>query len=69
MADYSSAVSGRGFGAPIRFEADILDCEVVGSIPKDIDGAFYRVGAEWFLPPTHPDDAILNADGVIDWFS
>jgi carotenoid cleavage dioxygenase-like enzyme len=68
MADYSAALGGRGFGAPIRFEADILDCEVVGTIPKDIDGAFYRVGAEWFLPPTHPDDAILNADGYASMF-
>ena len=68
MADYSSAAGGRGFGAPIRFEADILDCEVVGTIPKEIDGAFYRVGAEWFLPPKFRDDAILNADGYVSMF-
>lgn len=68
MADYSSAAAGRGFGAPIRFEADILDCEVVGTIPKDIDGAFYRVGAEWFMPPKFRDDAILNADGYVSMF-
>jgi carotenoid cleavage dioxygenase len=68
MADYSNAVSGRGFAAPIRFEADIIDCEVVGTIPHDIDGVFYRVGAEWFLPPKFPDDAILNADGYVSMF-
>jgi carotenoid cleavage dioxygenase-like enzyme len=68
MADYTNAASGRGFAAPIRFEADILDCEVVGTIPKDIDGVFYRVGAEWFMPPKFPDDAILNADGYVSMF-
>jgi carotenoid cleavage dioxygenase len=68
MADYSGAAAGRGFGAPIRFEADILDCEVVGRIPADIDGAFYRVGAEWFYPSRYPDDAILNADGYVSMF-
>ncbi len=68
MADLSNALPGRGFGAPIRFEADILDCEVVGTIPKDIDGVFYRVGAEWFMPPKFKDDAILNADGYVSMF-
>jgi carotenoid cleavage dioxygenase len=68
MADLSNAVPGRGFGAPIRFEAEILDCEVVGSIPKDIDGVFYRVGAEWYMPSKFKDDAILNADGYVSMF-
>lgn len=57
-----------GTGAPTRFEADIPDCEVIGQIPRDIDGAFYRVGAEWYYPPKFPDDAILNADGYVSMF-
>lgn len=68
MADYSSAAAGRGFSAPLRFDAHIHDCEVVGEIPHDIDGAFYRVGAEWFHPPKFADDAILNADGYVSLF-
>jgi carotenoid cleavage dioxygenase-like enzyme len=55
-------------GAPTRFEADIPDCEVLGQIPHDIDGAFYRLGAEWYYPPKFADDAILNADGYISMF-
>lgn len=55
-------------GATTRFEADIPDCEVVGQIPHDMDGAFYRVGAEWYYPPLFADDAILNADGYISMF-
>src|SRR5690606_3862283 len=53
---------------PLRFNASIDDCEVVGKIPDDIDGAFYRVGYEWYYPPRFPDDAILNADGYISMF-
>jgi carotenoid cleavage dioxygenase-like enzyme len=68
MADLSGAAAGRGYSAPMRFEADVLDCEVVGKIPSDIDGAFYRVGAEWFYPPKFRDDAILNADGYASMF-
>ncbi len=55
-------------GAPTRFEADIADCEVQGQIPHDIDGAFYRVGAEWYYPPKFADDGIVNADGYISLF-
>jgi carotenoid cleavage dioxygenase len=54
--------------APTRFEADIADCEVTGQVPRDLDGAFYRVGAEWYFPPKFADDAILNADGYVSMF-
>lgn len=41
---------------------------MVGTIPKDIDGAFYRVGPEWYQPPMFPDDGIVNADGYVSMF-
>lgn len=67
--DTASSVGLQGgVKSPMRFEASIDDCEVVGSIPKDIDGAFYRVGGEWYYPPMFPDDAPLNADGYVSMF-
>ena len=33
---------------PARFNSHVYDCEVEGTIPADLDGVFYRVGAEWF---------------------
>ncbi len=68
MAELFNQSTGRGFNAPMRFEAAVDDCEVVGRIPSDLDGAFYRVGAEWYYPPKFADDAILNADGYISAF-
>jgi carotenoid cleavage dioxygenase-like enzyme len=68
MADLSRELTGRGFNAPTRFEADVLDCEVAGTVPRDLNGGFYRVGAEWYLPPKFRDDAILNADGYVSAF-
>lgn len=68
MADYSDAMARRGFNAPMRFETDVLDCEVAGQVPKDLDGGFYRVGGEFYLPPKFPDDAPLNADGYVSVF-
>jgi carotenoid cleavage dioxygenase len=53
---------------PLRFDARIDDCEVVGKIPSDMEGAFYRVGYEWYYPPRFRDDAILNADGYVSMF-
>ncbi len=53
---------------PLRFDASIDDCEVVGKIPSDMEGAFYRVGYEWYYPPKFADDAILTADGYVSMF-
>lgn len=68
MAAAPKGGAPRGFAGPLRFEASIDDCEVIGKIPTDLNGAFYRVGAEWYRPPMFPDDAILNADGYISMF-
>ncbi len=68
MADLFDQATRRGFGAPTRFEADIDDCEVLGKIPTDLNGAFYRVGGDWYYPPLFPDDAPLNADGYASSF-
>lgn len=66
--DFANVLSGRGFNSPLRFNATLDYCEVVGEIPSDLDGAFYRVGGEWYFPPLMPDDAILNADGYVSMF-
>ncbi|MEP7312980.1 MAG: carotenoid oxygenase family protein [Pseudomonadota bacterium] len=58
----------RGFSSPLRYEASIDDCEVVGKIPGDLNGAFYRVGGEWYYPPLFADDAPLNTDGYVSMF-
>jgi carotenoid cleavage dioxygenase-like enzyme len=68
MAEPPKESARRGFAGPLRFEASIDDCEVVGKIPEDLDGAFYRVGAEWHQPPMFADDAILSADGYVSMF-
>jgi carotenoid cleavage dioxygenase-like enzyme len=62
MVEFATA---QGFNAPERFEAAVYDCEVIGSIPSDMNGAFVRVGTEWLYPPKYPDDSIFNADGFV----
>jgi carotenoid cleavage dioxygenase-like enzyme len=60
--------AGPPRSSPLRFDASIDDCEVTGKIPADLEGAFYRVGYEWYYPPKFPDDAVLNADGYASMF-
>lgn len=68
MADFSSMPQAAGYFAPARFDAELLDCEVVGRIPDGLTGAFYRLHADWLYPPKFPDDASLAADGYVSMF-
>jgi carotenoid cleavage dioxygenase len=68
MVDFSHDPAARGFSAPDRFEANVYDCEVTGHIPRDMNGAFVRVGTEWLYPPRYADDSIFNADGFVGLF-
>ncbi len=56
------------FFAPQAFEADVIDCQVVGTLPQGLNGAFVRVGGDWAYPPKNPDDSIFNQDGYISRF-
>ena len=44
-----------GFGRPVRQESDLRDCEVIGQIPADLEGSFYRVGPDYQYPPSLPN--------------
>ena len=57
-----------GFFAPMRFEADIHDCEVAGRVPSDLDGSFYRSCIDRRYPQRMPQDIPYNADGAVDLF-
>ena len=68
MVSFSDQPTSKGFFAPERTEADVYDCEVIGKVPTDMNGAFVRVGGDWFYPPMFKDDAPLNEDGYISMF-
>jgi carotenoid cleavage dioxygenase-like enzyme len=57
-----------GFNQPMRFEANVYDCEVIGKIPTDLAGAYVRVGPEWYFPPKYADDGIIDGDGFMNLF-
>ena len=57
-----------GVNAPSRIEMDLHDLEVVGEIPREIDGAFYRAAADHQFPPRFPQDSPFHADGMISMY-
>ncbi len=68
MSDFSMMKHATGYFSPARFDAELFDCEVVGKIPADLSGAFYRMHADWIYPPAHADEASLSADGYMSMF-
>lgn len=59
---------GEGFFTPLRFEADVHDCEVEGEIPAALRGNFYRSCLDRRYPAIYADDTPYNADGAVDLF-
>ncbi|MCR2764489.1 carotenoid oxygenase family protein [Microbacterium sp. zg.B48] len=46
-----------------RLEAELYDAEIIGEVPREINGALYRVGGDRYYP-TLEDDVIINGDGL-----
>jgi carotenoid cleavage dioxygenase-like enzyme len=58
----------QGINAPSRIEVDVHDLEADGEIPRELDGAFYRVAPDHQYPPRFSDDVPFNADGTVSRF-
>lgn len=68
MAAFPESPWFAGVNLPSRAEVDVEDLQVIGTIPQEIDGAFYRVAADHQFPPKYPDDIPFNGDGMISTF-
>ncbi|KAF7554811.1 hypothetical protein G7Z17_g2664 [Cylindrodendrum hubeiense] len=56
-----------GSGLPCRLEGEVADLVVLGEIPPAIDGTFYRVMCDPFVPPD-PNNVPIDGDGNISAF-
>jgi len=56
------------FFAPQSFEAEVPDCQIEGTIPDGLNGAFIRVGGDGAYPLLHKDDTPFNTDGYVSRF-
>lgn len=57
-----------GIGVPFRAEVDLVDCDVEGRIPDEIDGCFYRVGPDFQYPPRYPNNIPFDGEGHVSMF-
>ncbi len=55
-------------GLHFRSEASIHDCEVEGTIPADLAGAFYRVGPDPQYPFRYPENIAFDGEGHVGAF-
>ena len=68
MAHFPDSPSFTGFNTPSRIEADVFDLVHEGTIPAELNGAFYRVQPDPQFPPRLGDDISFNGDGMITRF-
>ena len=68
MAHFPDTPSFTGFNTPSRIEGDIANLVHQGEIPRELDGAFYRVQPDPQFPPRLGDDIAFNGDGMITRF-
>lgn len=65
---YPFASFGLQKRTPLRFEADVFECEVEGELPAALmNGSYFRIGGER-LYPTLEEEIILNGDGMCSLF-
>jgi carotenoid cleavage dioxygenase len=58
---FPNAPQFSGFMKPCRYEGDVTNLEIIGDIPNEIDGTFYRVMPDPHLPPLFDDDPVSDA--------
>ena len=68
MTQFPDIPMFTGLNAPSRVELDVNDLEIDGTVPANLDGAFYRVAPDRQYPPRFLDDVPFNADGTISMF-
>ena len=59
---------GGGPVTPMRFEADLYDCEVYGEIPRQLNGCYYKCGPDHNYPTFLDHDIQINGDGMVYMF-
>ena len=61
MSHCPASPSFTGFNTPSRIEADIADLAHEGTIPPELNGAFYRVQPDPQFPPRLGDHIAVNS--------
>jgi len=69
MTAFPQSIHFIGTNTPRRVEMSVRNLTVEGTIPAEIEGAFFRAVPDNAHAPMFPDDIALNADGMIARFN
>ena len=69
MTAYPQTIHFIGTNTPRRMELSLRNLEVEGTIPADVEGAFFRAVPDNAHAPMFEDDIALNHDGMIARFN
>jgi carotenoid cleavage dioxygenase-like enzyme len=69
MNAFPQTIHFIGSNTPRRLELSVRDLEVEGTIPPEIEGAFFRAVPDNAHAPMFEDDIALSADGMIARFN
>lgn len=68
MARFPDTLAFQGILKPLRFEGDILDLEVEGEVPAQLNGTYHRVHPDQQFAPRFDNEQFFNGDGLISLF-
>lgn len=68
MTAFPQTIHFTGTNTPRRIEMEVRNLEVEGTIPADVEGAFFRAVPDNAHPPMYADEIALSADGMIAKF-
>lgn len=66
---YPPTIHFTGLNTPIGVEWSARNLDVIGEIPAEIEGAFFRAVPDPAHPPKYDDDIALSADGMVAKFT
>ena len=69
MSRFPQTMEFTRLNRPIGIEWAARNLEVQGTIPPQINGAFFRAVPDPAFPPLFPQDSILSADGMVSRFT
>jgi len=69
MAQFPGTIHFTGLNTPFGIEWSARNLDVIGTIPAEIDGAFFRAVPDPAHAPLFDDDIALSGDGMIGKFT
>lgn len=68
MTTFPKTIHFAGTNTPVGIEASIRNLPVIGQIPWEVEGAFFRAVPDPALPPKFEDEIALSGDGMVARF-